>query len=98
MTALTMWDYRTREATDLTEDEILNEVGEEGWELIDLGPMALHLRRPHDRALHIQWEYVRHDGAINAEERQHLLTQGWQPASHSAAFHYFKRPKGIYRN
>lgn len=43
------WDYQTRAVTDFTEEEILREVGEEGWE----------------------------------------------PAAHSAVFHYFKRQRGI---
>jgi hypothetical protein len=90
------WDYLTREVTDITEEEILHEVGDEGWELIDLGPMALHLRRPHDSALHTQWEYTRHDGNVTADERTLLMKRGWQPAAHSTVFHYFKRPRGVY--
>jgi hypothetical protein len=89
------WDYQTREVTDLTEDEILREVGEEGWELLDLGPLSLHLRRPRDPALHVQWEYARQSGTLAAHARQQLLDDGWQPTAHSAVSHYFKRPRGF---
>jgi hypothetical protein len=50
VTVETDYEYRSRSATALNELAILDQMGREGWELIDLGPFNLHFQRPRVRA------------------------------------------------
>lgn len=88
----TSYEYASRPVTALNELAILDMMGHQGWEMIDLGPNRVHFRRPRRRAALIAWEYQRKTSAADTRLHQEMLNRGWMPAGDWALFHYFKRP------
>jgi hypothetical protein len=93
VTVDTDYEYRSRSATALNELAILDTMGREGWEVIDLGPFNLHFRRPRVRAAVVPWEYARRTALPGAHVRQAMRAQGWGCTGDWVLFHYLKRPR-----
>lgn len=85
------WKYTRRTATAFDEVGILDEMGREGWELIDLGVLYLEFRQPVDDQRVTTWEYHRHLGLAHGDVRRQRLADGWEPAGRWGPFLYFKR-------
>lgn len=87
------WEYQDRLAVAFNEIAVLEQMGEEGWELISFGPLVLNFRRPEDPALRVRWHYQRRQGLLSHRHRQDVEREGWVFAgSWMATYHYFKRP------
>jgi hypothetical protein len=84
------WNYARRKATALDEVKILEEMGREGWELVDLGAYYLEFRRPVDEEKAAKWEYERYGGLNHKGVRRDKLSREWEPAGRWALFLYFK--------
>ena len=86
------WAYKKRTATAFNEMGVLEQMGEEGWEMTGFGAAALHFRRPENAELRRGWEYKRVGGLMRSAERAELEGQGWSYLGNwVGAFHYFKR-------
>lgn len=86
------WEFQDRLATAFNEVSVLEQMGEEGWELISFGPLVLNFRRPEDPALRVRWHYQRRQGLLSQKLRQEVEREGWVFAgSWMATYHYFKR-------
>jgi len=85
------YHHRTFRATAFDEMDILWWAGQEGWELLDVGPYALFCRRPLslDKAFH--WEFKRRTGTNRSKIVEKMITKNWEPCGHWVVFHYFKR-------
>ena len=82
---------RTFRATAFDEMETLKWAGQDGWELLDVGPLALFCRRPAviDEAFH--WQYVRRTGTRANTINEEMAQSNWEPCGTWIVFHYFKR-------
>ncbi|KQR27270.1 DUF2812 domain-containing protein [Deinococcus sp. Leaf326] len=88
-----VWAYQDRLATAFNEISVLEQMGEEGWELTGFGPLVLSFRRPEDAALRTRWTYERQQGRFTQKLRQELEGAGWlYVGSWMGTYHYFKRP------
>ena len=85
------WDNRVFTATAFDEMEILAIAGREGWELIDVGALALFCRRPIDNNRIDQWEYKRRIGLHRLVIVEEMMAQEWEPCGNWLPFHYYKR-------
>ena len=85
------YHQRTFRATAFDEVDILFWAGQEGWELVDVGPYALFCRRPiiSENAFH--WEYMRRTGANGSKILREMTAKKWEPCGRWIVFHYFKR-------
>lgn len=82
---------RTFRATAFSEMTILELAGREGWELVDVGPLALFCRRPRDESRIARWEYKRRTGRHEVAIREEMTRDRWEPCGNWVLFHYFKR-------
>ena len=86
------WEYKIKTATALIEMGVLEQMGEDGWEMTGFGAAALHFRRPENTELHRKWEYKRVNGLLTNANRAELEKQSWSFLGNwMGAFHYFKR-------
>ena len=86
------WEHRKRTATALSEMHVLEQMGEEGWEMTGFGIAALHFRRPENPGLRRTWEYKRVNGLLSSSNRAELEKQSWSFLGNwMGTFHYFKR-------
>jgi hypothetical protein len=85
------WENRVFTATALDEMGILVWAGLEGWELIDVGALALFCRRPTDAKQIVRWEYKRRVGLHRVIIVEEMIKQEWEPCGNWLPFHYFKR-------
>ncbi len=88
------WHKRTFTASALDEMETLETVGKEGWELMNVGLLALFCRRPEDMSQAYGWEYKRRTGVNRAHIKQEMARDEWEPCGVWVVFHYFKRRLG----
>jgi hypothetical protein len=88
------WHERTFRATAFDEMETLKWAGLEGWELVDVGPLALFCRRPAEREQAFGWEYIRRTGTHPHAIRKEMAEGNWEPCGCWIVFHYFKRKVG----
>ncbi len=86
-----LWENRVFTATALDEMSILAWAGREGWELIDVGALALYCRRPKDAGKISRWEYKRRVGLHRVIIVEEMMGQEWEPCGNWLPFHYFKR-------
>jgi len=89
------WHNRTFRATAIDEMEILKGAGQEGWELVDVGALALFCRRPEDLTQAHRWEYKRRTGTHRHIIKEEMARGQWEPCGNWIVFHYFKRKKEI---
>jgi DNA-binding XRE family transcriptional regulator len=86
------WEYKKKTATALNEMGVLEQMGEDGWEMTGFGAAALHFRRPENTEFRRKWEYKRVNGLLTNASRAELEKQLWSfLGSWMGAFHYFKR-------
>jgi len=86
------WQYQDRMATAFDEVGVLDEMGEEGWEMTGFGPLVLHFRRPEDPAMRQSWAYERVTEVGTLRKRGQLEQEGWTYCgSWMNTYHYFKR-------
>lgn len=85
------YHHRTFRATAFGEMSILEFAGREGWELVDVGALALFCRRPVDENQICRWEYKRRTGRHETIIREEMAENGWEPCGNWLPFHYFKR-------
>jgi len=85
------WHHRTFRATAFDEMEILEWAGQEGWELVDVGALALFCRRPVGLDKANKWEYKRRVGTHHRIIREEMEDNLWEPCGNWIVFHYFKR-------
>lgn len=85
------WHNRTFKATAFDEMETLRWAGQEGWELVDVGPLALFCRRPAKMNEGMNWEYVRRTGTHRRAIVEEMINSKWETCGHWIVFHYFKR-------
>jgi putative transcriptional regulator len=86
------WEYKKKTATALTEIDVLERMGEDGWEMTGFGLAALHFRRPENSNLRRKWEYKRVNGLLTNANRAELEKQSWSFLGNwMGTFHYFKR-------
>ena len=90
----TQWHNRTFKATAFDEMETLGWAGKEGWELVDVGPLALFCKRPVVLNQGFHWEYVRRTGTHRRSIVEEMITSKWEPCGQWIVFHYFKRKVG----
>ncbi len=83
--------HRTFRATAFGEMAILEFAGREGWELVDVGALALYCRRPADENRVCRWEYKRRTGRHGKIILDEMVNAGWEPCGNWLPFHYFKR-------
>lgn len=88
--AETEWEYETRQATAFDEEGVLAQMGEDGWELIDLGLGNLQFRRTRGAMNVAAWEYERRTSFTNAVNNE-MRAQGWESVGQWMTYHYFKR-------
>lgn len=93
-----MWHKRTFVATALDEMETLKWAGKEGWELMDVGLLALFCRRPKDLTQARKWEYRRRTGVYRPGIKKEMAGDRWETCGTWVVFHYFKRDAGILEN
>ncbi|MBU8869757.1 MAG: hypothetical protein KOO60_02670 [Gemmatimonadales bacterium] len=89
------YHHRTFRATAIDEMGILKYAGKDGWELVDVGALALFCRRPVDLSLAHRWEYKRRTGTHNRIIKEEMAAAQWEPCGNWIVFHYFKRENGI---
>ncbi len=89
------WHKRTFRATALDEMEILRWAGREGWELVNVGALALFCRRPVNLSGAFHWDYVRRTGVQARSIGEEMAAGGWKPCGNWIVFHYFKRKIGV---
>lgn len=85
------WTERTFRATAFGEMKVLEEAGQQGWELTDVGAYALHCRRPRDPKAARRWEYSRRVSVDRQTILEDMTELGWEPCGFWLPFHYFKR-------
>lgn len=85
------WIQRTFRATAFGEMKVLEEAGQQGWELTDVGAYVLYCRRPRDTQETSRWEYSRRVGLDRKTMLEDMTELGWYPCGHWPPFHYFKR-------
>ncbi|WP_194165223.1 DUF2812 domain-containing protein [Deinococcus terrestris] len=89
------WEYQDRLATAFDERSVLDQMGEEGWELVGFGPLVLHFRRPEEPALRVRWQHLRQQVLFTQKSRQDAEREGWvYVGTWMGVYHYFKRPVG----
>jgi hypothetical protein len=88
---------RTFRASAVDEMHILKKMGRKGWELMDVGVLALFCRRPRRIKDARSWEYKRRVGCHHAIIREEMIKQEWEPCGNWLPFHYFKRSTGHVR-
>lgn len=93
----TSYVTRTFRATAIDEMFILKRMGRRGWELVDVGALALFCRRPRSIAAARVWEYKRRVGCHRAIIHEEMTKQEWEPCGNWLPFHYFKRSRGPVR-
>ena len=93
MTALNeTWEHTKRTATALNEMSVLEQMGQEGWEMTGFGVASLQFRRPENASLRRKWEYERVSGILTNAARAELEKQAWSFLGNwMGTFHYFKR-------
>lgn len=89
--SISQWHKRTFRATALDEMETLKWVGEEGWEMMDVGAYALNCRRPQDQNLAGKWRYIRRTGTNRRSITEEMINSNWEPCGNWIVFHYFKQ-------
>lgn len=85
------WHLRTFKATAFDEMGILTWAGQEGWELLDVGPYALNCRRPISLHKGFHWQYKRRTGTDHKNISAEMKANNWEPCGRWIVFHYFKR-------
>ncbi|HET7034169.1 MAG TPA: hypothetical protein VFI42_00660 [Thermomicrobiaceae bacterium] len=85
------WDWRSFRASAFDEMDVLRVAGLQGWELVDVGILALNCRRPTRREDATQWEYARRVNIDRQGVLQTMTELGWEPAGLWFPFMYFKR-------
>lgn len=86
------WTYKKKTATAFNEMTVLEEMGDEGWEMTGFGAAALYFRRPESADLRRKWEYKRVSGLLRNAHRAELEKQAWSFLGNwMGTFHYFKR-------
>jgi hypothetical protein len=85
------WSNRVFRATAVDEMRILDKAGREGWELMDVGALALFCRRPLDLSQACRWEYKRRTGPHRLIILEEMAREQWEPCGNWLLFHYFKR-------
>lgn len=86
------WEYQDRVATAFDETGVLDQMGDEGWEMTGFGAMVLRFRRPANAALRQLWQYQRINGLLSSTKRDELERAGWlYCGSWMGVFHYFKQ-------
>jgi DNA-binding XRE family transcriptional regulator len=86
------WEYKKRAATAFNEMSVLEQMGDEGWEMTGFGAAVLHFRRPENAGLRRKWEYKRMSGLLTNSNRAELERQAWSFLGNwVGVFHYFKR-------
>lgn len=86
------WEYETKTATAFDEMGVLEQMGEDGWEMTGFGLAALHFRRPENAELRRKWEYKRVNGLLTHTNRTELEKQSWSYLGNwMFSFYYFKR-------
>ncbi len=88
------WHTRTFRATAFDEMGILAVAGQDGWELVDVGALALFCRRPRDTEQFGRWEYKRRIGRHRTIIMEEMASERWEPCGNWLPFHYFKRRVG----
>jgi hypothetical protein len=88
---------RTLRASAIDEMHILRKMGRKGWELIDVGALALFCRRPRRIQDARAWKYKRRVGCHHVIIREEMIRQEWEPCGNWLPFHYFKRSTGPVR-
>lgn len=85
------WVFRSFRATAFDEMNVLADAGRQGWELMDVGILALNCRRPKNIESATQWEYERRFSLDRKGILADMVELGWEPCGIWAPFHYFKR-------
>lgn len=86
------WEHTSRIAIAFNEMIILQQMGEDGWEMTGFGAANLQFRRPENAGLRRKWEYRRESGLLLGGARADLEKQGWSFLGNwMGTFHYFKR-------
>lgn len=85
-------EQRTFRATALDEVEILESIGDDGWELTGVRDFGLHARRPRDPGARRRWEYQRRRAWRGGPLEEQMRAEGWEPCGRWRPFRYFKRP------
>ncbi len=86
------WEHAKKTATALDEKAVLEQMGEEGWEMTGFGLANLQFRRPTNATLRRKWEYERVTGLMTQSTRVELEKQSWSFLGNwLGTFHYFKR-------
>ena len=86
------YEARTFRATAVDEEEILAELGRDGWELTGVRDFGLLARRPLTPEARRMWQYQRRSGVRRAPVVAAMEADGWTPCGRWLTFHYFKRP------
>ena len=86
------YEARTFRATAFDEEEILADLGRDGWELTGVRDFGLHARRPRSAEARRTWEYARRTGVRRSVVVDAMETDGWIPCGRWVTYHYFKRP------
>ncbi|MDQ3641232.1 MAG: hypothetical protein M3450_07165 [Actinomycetota bacterium] len=86
------YEARTFRATAFDEEEILADLGRDGWELTGVRDFGLHARRPRASDERTTWEYSRRTGLRRGPVLEAMEGDGWIPCGRWVTYHYFKRP------
>ncbi|CAN5751484.1 hypothetical protein BH24ACT2_BH24ACT2_09330 [soil metagenome] len=85
------YEARTFRATATDEEEVLADLGREGWELTGVRDFGLHARRPLKPEARRTWEHERRSGVRRGPVLADMEAEGWSPCGRWLTFHYFKR-------
>ncbi len=86
------WEFQDRIATAFDEVRVLEEMGQEGWELTGFGPLVLHFRRPVDPGQRVAWAHQRVTEFGTPGTHLQLQQDGWTYCGNwMKTFHYYKR-------
>jgi DNA-binding XRE family transcriptional regulator len=86
------WEHKKRAATAFNEMSVLEQMGDDGWEMTGFGAAVLQFRRPENTELRRKWEYKRVNGVLTNANRVGLEKEGWSFLGNwVGVFHYFKR-------
>lgn len=85
------YEVRTFRATAVDELKVLDQLGEDGWELTGVRDFGLHARRPEGPGARRIWRYERRTGIRRGPLLAAAQADGWTPCGRWLTFHYFKR-------
>lgn len=85
-------EFQDRIATAFDELDVLEEMGQEGWEMTGFGPLVLHFRRPVDPGQRVAWAHQRVTEFGTPGRHLQLQHDGWMYCGNwMKTLHYDKR-------